>query len=564
MVKGNWAYTGHFSLTNVSRWFVGGSLRSLERFYAKGQEWSLYSFELILGFVVRHIKDFGSSWVLLVDETVDKKAGKHTHGVGYHYSSKAEGVIKSIALLNLSVCHQLSGLSLPLQQEQLLFSTEKRSTKPVSETVVPKELPIQSGSPIPNSESIAAPKAGRPKGSKNKSQTGGQSDETCGPSVSKSKNSLLPKTKGRPKGSKNKGKAVSSELKSSSEVCERLPKDEKVSNLSGKKKVGRPKGSKNKGKAVASELKSPPEVSKRLPKDEKGSNLSGKKKAGRPKGSKNTVKDPAIEEPIAYTFQVLARMLDSFVFLFLPQLRRFFPISYVVADGGFGNNTVAVMVVARGFHLISKLQYNAALYLPFEGEQSGSGRPTKYGLKIDVQNVPLQYKVETVVQKNGDIWNLFQISKALHKSFEMPLNVVFILKYDKKGQFKGNVVLFSTDLKADFKKIMDYYQIRFHIEFNFRDARQFFGLSHFKNIKEQQVTNVIGNAFFMTTLSNILLFEIQQIHPTTSLSIQDLKAFFRAEKYLTELLNMDEFKSSVFLNLKNLQNMPIIGAINTH
>jgi hypothetical protein len=31
----------------------------------------------------------------------------------------------------------------------------------------------------------------------------------------------------------------------------------------------------------------------------------------------------------------------------------------VVADGGFGNNTVAVMVVARGFHLISKLQYNA-------------------------------------------------------------------------------------------------------------------------------------------------------------------------------------------------------------
>jgi putative transposase len=526
MVKGNWAYTGHFSLTNVSRWFVGGSLRSLERFYAKGQEWSLYSFELLLGLVVRHIHDLGSSWVLLVDETVDKKAGKHTHGVGYHYSSKEEGVIKSIALLNLSVCHQLSGLSLPLQQEQLLFSSEKRSAKPVSESNVPLERPILSEAAIPNGESVAAPKAGRPKGSKNKSQTGGQSDATCCPSVSNSKNSLLPKAKGRPKGSKNKVKAVSSELKS------------------------------------------PPEVSKRLQKDAKGvqavSNPSGKKKAGRPKGSKNKIKDPAIEEPIAYTFQVLARMLDSFVLLFLPQLRRFFPISYVVADGGFGNNTVAVMVLARGFHLISKLQYNAALYLPFEGEQSGSGRPTKYGLKIDVQNVPLQYRVETVVQKNGDTWEFFQISKVLHKSFEMPLNVVFILKYDKKGHFKGNVVLFSTDLKANFKKIMDYYQIRFHVEFNFRDARQFFGLSHFKNIKEQQVTNVIGNAFFMTTLSNILLFEIKQIHPTASLSIQDLKAFFRAEKYLTELLNMDEFKSSVFFNLKNLQNMPIIGAINTH
>lgn len=169
-----------------------------------------------------------------------------------------------------------------------------------------------------------------------------------------------------------------------------------------------------------------------------------------------------------------------------------------------------------------------------------------------------------MVQKNGDTWKLFQISNALHQSFDMPLNVVLIVKYDKNGHFKGNVVLFSTDLKAPFKRIIDYYQIRFPIEFNFRDARHFLGLSHFKNIKEQQVPNVIGNAFFRTTLSNLLLFEIKQIHPTAHLRIQDLKAFFRAEKYLTELLNMDEFKSSVFLNLKNLQNMPLVGAINPH
>jgi hypothetical protein len=536
MVKGNWAYTGAFSLTNVSRWLIGGSLRSLERFYAKGQEWSLYSFELILGFVCRHFQNLGSDWVLLVDETVDKKAGKHTHGVGYHYSSKEDGVIPSIALLNLSVCHQPSGLSLPLQQEQLLFSTEKRAAQTVGETegAVSGER-LGSEANVENAPIVPARKAGRPKGSPNKSHTGASSDEGSCPSVSGSKNSPLPK------------KSKPSEIP---------------------KAKGRPKGSKNKIQTVSSELKSPKKDLKKTPKREKDvpktSNGIGKKKAGRPKGSKNKIKDPSDETPIAYTFQVLARILDSFVLLFLPQFRRFFPISYVVADGGFGNNTVALMVIARGFHLISKLQYNAALYLPFEGDQSGSGRPTKYGPKIDVSNVPLQYEVETVVQKNGELWKFFQISKVLHKSFEMPLNIIFILKYDKKGHFKGNVVLFSTDLKATFKKILDYYQIRFHIEFNFRDARQFFGLSHFKNIKEQQVTNVIGNAFFMTTLSNILLFEIKQIHPTAPLSIQDLKAFFRAEKYLTEILNMDEFKSSIFFNLKNLQNMPLVGAINPH
>jgi putative transposase len=153
----------------------------------------------------------------------------------------------------------------------------------------------------------------------------------------------------------------------------------------------------------------------------------------------------------------------------------------------------------------------------------------------------------------------------LHKSFDMPLNVVVILRFDKNRvpkSHKSRAVLFSTDLEADHKTIIDIYHVRYQIEFNFRDARQFFGLSNFKNIKKQQVQNVIGYAFFMVTLSNILLFEIKHKYPESKFSIQDLKAYFRAEKYLNELLNKDEFTTSLFLNLKQNINLPIIGAIN--
>ena len=153
----------------------------------------------------------------------------------------------------------------------------------------------------------------------------------------------------------------------------------------------------------------------------------------------------------------------------------------------------------------------------------------------------------------------------IHKSFEMPLNVVIILRFDKNGQAKSHksrAILFSTDIDADYNTIIDIYQVRFQIEFNFRDARQFFGLSNFKNIKKQQVLNVISYAFFMVSLSNILIFEIKQIHPDCPLSIQDLKAFFRAEKYINELLNRDEFKASLLLNRKSFDQFPIIGAIN--
>ncbi len=36
-------------------------------------------------------------------------------------------------------------------------------------------------------------------------------------------------------------------------------------------------------------------------------------------------------------------------------------------------------------------------------------------------------------------------------------------------------------------KIIELYQIRFQIEFDFRDARQHFGLTNFCNFKEKQV-----------------------------------------------------------------------------
>ena len=145
--------------------------------------------------------------------------------------------------------------------------------------------------------------------------------------------------------------------------------------------------------------------------------------------------------------------------------------------------------------------------------------------------------------------------------------MVIILRFDKNGiakSHKSRAVLFSTDMEADYNTIIDVYQVRFQIEFNFRDARQFFGLSNFKNVKKQQVLNVIGYAFFMVSLSNILIFEIKQKQPDCPLSIQDLKAFFRAEKYINELLNRDEFKASIVLNRNTMDNFPIIGAINTY
>ena len=74
----------------------------------------------------------------------------------------------------------------------------------------------------------------------------------------------------------------------------------------------------------------------------------------------------------------------------------------------------------------------------------------------------------------------------------------------------------------------------------------------------------IGYAFFMVALSNILIFEIKQKQPDCLISIQDLKAFFRAEKYVNELLNRDEFEQFLLLNRESFNNFPVTGVINAH
>jgi hypothetical protein len=124
----------------------------------------------------------------------------------------------------------------------------------------------------------------------------------------------------------------------------------------------------------------------------------------------------------------------------------------------------------------------------------------------------------------------------LHMDFAQPLNVVIITKTNRRTGAFANVNLFSSDLDLSFDMIIDYYSLRFQIEFNFRDAKQHWGLEDFMNIKELPLTNALNLSLFMVNLSQALLREFQQTNPSSG--IIDLKAYFRAAKYFQEMIKM--------------------------
>lgn len=250
-------------------------------------------------------------------------------------------------------------------------------------------------------------------------------------------------------------------------------------------------------------------------------------KRGRPKGSQNKNRRQVELKPYLIRIQTMLKKLLALLGVSLK-------VSYCVMDGAFGNNNALQMVRQCSLHLISKLRADAALYFPYTGPQKKRGAPKKYGAKLDYAHIPDQYLKETTVL-DGIQTHIYQMT-MWHKLFPDQLNVVIIHKLNLKTQACAYVVLFSSDLELAYDKLIDYYRLRFQIEFNFRDAKQFWGLEDFMNVNQIPVYNAANLALFMVNLAQVLLGHFRPTCPT--FSVNDLKAYFRGRKYVAETLKL--------------------------
>jgi len=139
--------------------------------------------------------------------------------------------------------------------------------------------------------------------------------------------------------------------------------------------------------------------------------------------------------------------------------------------------------------------------------------------------------------------------------------VVIIIKINQRTSSQSHVILFSSDLDLNHEKIIDYYRLRFQIEFNFRDAKQCWGLEDFMNVKETGVTNAANLSFFMVNLSHYLL-KVTQTWPRCS--VLDLKRQFRGYRYAEESIKLLKEKPDPVLVGQILQRLSSLGCIHKH
>ena len=284
--------------------------------------------------------------------------------------------------------------------------------------------------------------------------------------------------------------------------------------------------------------------------DHKKPEKAAKRSKGRPKGSKNK-KD---EKPnLSSELLRIQPILQAF----LAVLKAGLSISYLVMDGHFGNYPSAWMVRQTGLHFVSKLRWDAALYEPFSGTYRGCGPHPKYGDKIDVHKMKKKYLKRDTHEK-GVRTQIYQAT-LLNKEFAFPINVVIILKTNLSTKAQAHVILFSTDLVLSYERIMDFYTLRFQIEFNFRDAKQYWGLDDFMNVKQVAVTNAANLSFFMVNFSSILLQRFRATNP--EFSILDLKSHYRGCRYVSETIKMLPQKPDGILLAEIFEQIARLGMV---
>ncbi len=209
----------------------------------------------------------------------------------------------------------------------------------------------------------------------------------------------------------------------------------------------------------------------------------------------------------------------------LTQRRRWFArhLKAVVADGQYAKVMFMDAVCDEGHTFVTKLQSNANLLYAFTGTHlKRRGARQKWAGKVDFVNFTGWTSVPGKAKER--VWTRV----VWGPRFARFLKVVVIENLDGRGNVKSHVVLCSTDTGMPAEQIRALYSARFQLEFVFRDAKQFVGLTTCQLRSKQGLENHWNASFFALSLGRAeVLLEASglQGHPTGSLvfSYEDIK-----------------------------------------
>jgi len=172
----------------------------------------------------------------------------------------------------------------------------------------------------------------------------------------------------------------------------------------------------------------------------------------------------------------------------------------VVADAFFSTKTFTDGIKALGFNLVSRLRDNSCLFYLYDGEQKKRGRKRIKGDQIDFKNLCYSKMTKLKMEDlEGKAYTLLAYSRALKSKIRL---VIWIMPNGKHKLF------FSNDLSLSGEEVVKCYRSRFQIEFCFRDAKQFAGLSDCQARSSRKLDYAFNASFASLNAAKVMMKEI--------------------------------------------------------
>ena len=150
----------------------------------------------------------------------------------------------------------------------------------------------------------------------------------------------------------------------------------------------------------------------------------------------------------------------------------------IVADAYFSKESFVTGVQRLGFDLVCRFRDDVRLRYLYAGPKLHKrGRPQKYAGKVDLKNLDMSVFNEECITEGKTSFRMYSaVVNAI--SLERDVKVVIVDYEDTEKKRQVRKVFFSTDTGMSAKDIFEIYRTRFQLEFVFRDAKQFTGLTH--------------------------------------------------------------------------------------
>ena len=220
-------------------------------------------------------------------------------------------------------------------------------------------------------------------------------------------------------------------------------------------------------------------------------------------------------------------------------------ILYIATDGFYSKTRFIDGLVGLGFHQVGRLRDDANLRYLYKGlHEKRKGAKKKYDGKVKYDDLS-KWQFVTEIESGVSLYTADLNSPR----FKRNLRVVYLLDQRKSNKYRY-ALFFSTDLTLSPLDIFNMYRARFQIEFIFRDAKQFSGLTDCQ-ARSKEALNFHFNAS-LSTLNLLRKQDREQAEDSNSkvCSIASWKA-----RYFNEHL-LDRFISHLDLNPILIKNTP--------